>query len=541
MPAKLLVKTGTREREVLLVGTVEVGRDPTCEISEADPLLSRRHAQFTADRDGARVRDLDSRNGIVVNGANVNEATLRPNDVIQIAGLVITYLDDTSSSVATARRPALDEADDRTRIVDPPISPAVDPDQTRLVPPLALRPGGAAGEQKPAVERPPQPPPAARAKDPQRRRSRLSWAARLQIQVLLLAAAVFVVAAWPFSWWNARVLDAVGASRARALTGWLAADAANLLQAGSEVSGVADRVRQEAGVVAAVVLAPNGRVLAPASRATESIASIPGLNASPADIVRLRQAQRGELIETVEPILRSDGSRAAIAWTTFRVSVPPSVGSSIVVVGPSLFVALIVGLVVASRIRRQTMRGMSALKEDIELAMAGHLGEVTDPLGAKPVRELSDAVNYLVARLRAGDGKGEARSQPPRSAPVAVGRPRVAAAGGPGAPGVSSLPGEARVVTSSSFRITEASPECAELLGIKPERLLGEHLVDAIPGKAVVDAVLKCLSTLPDGGEEQTTVTPENRPYRLIVTVSRTAKDRPVTITLKPVESGAGA
>jgi hypothetical protein len=540
MPAKLLVKTGTREREVLLVGTVEVGRDPTCEISEADPLLSRRHAQFTADRDGARVRDLDSRNGIVVNGANVNEATLRPNDVIQIAGLVITYLDDTSSSVATARRPALDEADDRTRIVDPPIGPAVDPDQTRLVPPLAFGPGGAAGEQKPAVERPPQPAPAARAKDPQRRRSRLSWAARLQLQVLLLAAAVFVVAAWPFSWWNARVLDAVGASRARALTGWVAADAANLLQAGSEVSGVADRVRKEAGVVAAVVLAPNGRVLAPASRATESIASIPGLNASPADIVRLRQAHRGELIETVEPILRSDGSRAAIAWTTFRVSVPPSVGSSIVVVGPSLFVALIAGLVVARRIRRQTMSGMSALKEDIELAMAGHLGEVSDPLGAKPVRELSDAVNYLVARLRAGDVKGEARPHPPRSTPAAGVRPR-AAAGGPGAPGVSPLPDEARVVTSSSFRITEASPECAELLGIKPERLLGEHLVDAVPGKAVVDAVLKCLSALPNGGEEQTTVTLENRPYRLIVTVSRAAKDRPVTITLKPIEPGAGA
>ncbi|MBI1876159.1 MAG: FHA domain-containing protein, partial [Acidobacteria bacterium] len=478
MPARLLVRTGTHEREILLVGSVEVGRDPTCEISEADPQLSRRHAEFIAARDGARVRDLGSRNGIIVNGASVHEATLRPNDVIQIAGLTITYIEDAKAN-ATARHVALDTDDDLTRVVEPPVDAALDPDKTRLVAPPELR-SDAAEWASPLSSRPPQPAsaPAPQKKDQAKRRSRLSWAARLQIQILLLVAGVFFATAWPMSWWTGRVLDAVGASRARALTGWLAADASNALRTTADVSGAADRVRREAGVVSAVVMALNGHVLAPASRATESIASIPGMNTAPADIVRLRQSQHGELIETAEPMLKADGSRAAIAWTTFRASVPPAVGSSLVVVGPALFAALIAGLVVAARIRRQTMSGVSSLKEDLELAMAGHLTEVTDPLGAKPVRELSDAVNYLVARLRAGDNNAEGRLQPPpRSVHAPAMTPRVGAAAAPSGPPPL---GAARVVANASFRITEASPECADLIGVTPGRLLGEHLVDAI-------------------------------------------------------------
>ena len=78
MSRRLIVTGGSRARELVLVDTLVVGRDPACDISETkDPLLSRRHAEFTADDGAAMVRDLGSRNGILVNGVKTPEARAR--------------------------------------------------------------------------------------------------------------------------------------------------------------------------------------------------------------------------------------------------------------------------------------------------------------------------------------------------------------------------------------------------------------------------------------------------------------------------------
>jgi hypothetical protein len=111
MSKRLLVRDQQGERERLLVGTMTVGRDTRCDISDADPLLSRRHAEFVCRPDSLVVRDLNSRNGIAVNGVKVQEAVLRPGDVVRIARLVMTYLGDVdavrppSSSSPTADAP----------------------------------------------------------------------------------------------------------------------------------------------------------------------------------------------------------------------------------------------------------------------------------------------------------------------------------------------------------------------------------------------------------------------------------------------------
>jgi pSer/pThr/pTyr-binding forkhead associated (FHA) protein len=92
---RLIVSGGSRPRELVLVDTLIVGRDPACDISEMnDPLLSRRHAAFTADNSDAVVRDLDSRNGILVNGAKTRTAKLRNGDVVQIGHLQVKYVDE---------------------------------------------------------------------------------------------------------------------------------------------------------------------------------------------------------------------------------------------------------------------------------------------------------------------------------------------------------------------------------------------------------------------------------------------------------------
>lgn len=95
MSRRLIVTGGSRPRELVLVDTLIVGRDPACDISELnDPLLSRRHAAFAADTRDAVVRDLDSRNGILVNGTKTKQATLRNGDVVQIGHLQVKFVDE---------------------------------------------------------------------------------------------------------------------------------------------------------------------------------------------------------------------------------------------------------------------------------------------------------------------------------------------------------------------------------------------------------------------------------------------------------------
>jgi pSer/pThr/pTyr-binding forkhead associated (FHA) protein len=95
MSRRLVVTGGAARRELVLVDTLIVGRDPGCDISDInDPLLSRRHAAFSADARTAAVRDLDSRNGILVNGNKAKEAQLRHGDVVQIGHLQVRFVDE---------------------------------------------------------------------------------------------------------------------------------------------------------------------------------------------------------------------------------------------------------------------------------------------------------------------------------------------------------------------------------------------------------------------------------------------------------------
>jgi predicted component of type VI protein secretion system len=76
-----------------LVGRMVIGRDPMCDVSENDPLLSRRHAEFVDSGSDVVVRDLGSRNGILVNGVKQPQAVLQSGDVVQIGHLQFKYVD----------------------------------------------------------------------------------------------------------------------------------------------------------------------------------------------------------------------------------------------------------------------------------------------------------------------------------------------------------------------------------------------------------------------------------------------------------------
>jgi len=85
--------------------SVVLGRGLDCDLSIADPFLSRRHARLVAGDSGWRIEDLGSRNGTRVNGELVEG--LRPvgaGDVIEISGCRIEVLGGGSSSSVRPER-----------------------------------------------------------------------------------------------------------------------------------------------------------------------------------------------------------------------------------------------------------------------------------------------------------------------------------------------------------------------------------------------------------------------------------------------------
>lgn len=70
-----------------------VGRSSTCDLYFAVEELSRKHASFTRGEHGIIVRDLDSKNGITVNGLKAVRQRVRDGDVIEMGPLKLRLKD----------------------------------------------------------------------------------------------------------------------------------------------------------------------------------------------------------------------------------------------------------------------------------------------------------------------------------------------------------------------------------------------------------------------------------------------------------------
>jgi predicted component of type VI protein secretion system len=74
-------------------GTFAVGRNASCQLSLDDPLVSRRHALFEVGVGGVTVEDLNSRNGVIVNGHRIDaKISISVGDRILIGSQELTLL-----------------------------------------------------------------------------------------------------------------------------------------------------------------------------------------------------------------------------------------------------------------------------------------------------------------------------------------------------------------------------------------------------------------------------------------------------------------
>ncbi|MEZ4389979.1 MAG: FHA domain-containing protein [Polyangiales bacterium] len=96
-----------------------IGRGEDCDIVLDDRDCSRRHAEVSRDGEGALLRDLGSRNGVVVQGRASTERRLRHGDELTFGRTVLRYVDPTEDLLR-----ALDRGEDHRAPTPAPPEPA---------------------------------------------------------------------------------------------------------------------------------------------------------------------------------------------------------------------------------------------------------------------------------------------------------------------------------------------------------------------------------------------------------------------------------
>lgn len=109
--AKLLVNESAGSREFELVDAeAHIGRELDNSVRIADPSISRHHAVVRRTPTGYEVQDLQSSNGVLLNGSRVQTAPLQDGDRITLGQIQLTFLDpqpaDINATVAVSRTEA---------------------------------------------------------------------------------------------------------------------------------------------------------------------------------------------------------------------------------------------------------------------------------------------------------------------------------------------------------------------------------------------------------------------------------------------------
>src|SRR5690606_36837318 len=70
---------------------VSIGFHPSNDMNLEDPTVSRFHCEVRMDAAGARVRDLNSRNGTILDGVLVVDAFLRSGSILKLGRVTVRF------------------------------------------------------------------------------------------------------------------------------------------------------------------------------------------------------------------------------------------------------------------------------------------------------------------------------------------------------------------------------------------------------------------------------------------------------------------
>jgi Nif-specific regulatory protein len=113
-------------------GEATIGRDPANVVAIADPSVSRKHCLLRQEEDGRfSIKDLESRNGTLVNGNTVKEQFLHHGDEIATGDSLFLFLVDEEDRAASASQVEFDDGQPmaETRLIHPKEAVYLQPDR----------------------------------------------------------------------------------------------------------------------------------------------------------------------------------------------------------------------------------------------------------------------------------------------------------------------------------------------------------------------------------------------------------------------------
>ena len=124
MRPRLLVIAGPAKAATIPLTDAEatLGRDPANAVAVADASVSRKHCLLRKDEDGRfQIKDLESRNGTLVNGRAVKEQWLRHGDEIATGDSVFVFLVEEQDQASPTSRVEFDDyrPPSETRVIHP--------------------------------------------------------------------------------------------------------------------------------------------------------------------------------------------------------------------------------------------------------------------------------------------------------------------------------------------------------------------------------------------------------------------------------------
>ena len=103
---------GERIRHEVNGERIVLGRAVSCDLTLADPSISRRHAEISFEHEVCTLRDLDSSNGTRLNGAVVDgPVTVKADDRVTLAAIDLTFVTDGTASPTNERELTLTDMD----------------------------------------------------------------------------------------------------------------------------------------------------------------------------------------------------------------------------------------------------------------------------------------------------------------------------------------------------------------------------------------------------------------------------------------------
>ncbi len=142
MRPRLLVIAGPSKDSTIPLpdGEATIGRDPTSAVAVVDPSVSRKHCTLRPEDGRFQIKDLESRNGTLVNGITIKEQWLRHGDEIATGDSVFLFLLEEDERATPVSRVEFDESKPtaETKIIHPKEVVYLQPDRLlRELPPTS--------------------------------------------------------------------------------------------------------------------------------------------------------------------------------------------------------------------------------------------------------------------------------------------------------------------------------------------------------------------------------------------------------------------